>query len=190
MENLNLTISKKLTELRKKNKLTQLEVAEKLNYSDKAVSKWEQGESLPGIEVLCKLSELYGVSLDYLVGKENGKPQRILKAISQMQQKSITLLSILAVWLVATFIYVFIRIFSGFFLWIIFCWAIPASFIVSIIFSVVWHKRKLLFTLISLLIWSLLLCFCIQFVNYNIWDILGIGIILQIATLISKKIVK
>ncbi|MFQ8954332.1 MAG: helix-turn-helix domain-containing protein [Oscillospiraceae bacterium] len=52
MEKLNFIIAKNLSELRRKNKLTQLEVAEKLNYSDKAVSKWEQGESLPGIEVL------------------------------------------------------------------------------------------------------------------------------------------
>ena len=65
MEKLNFIIAKNLSELRRKNKLTQLEVAEKLNYSDKAVSKWEQGESLPGIEVLYKLAKLYGVSMDY-----------------------------------------------------------------------------------------------------------------------------
>lgn len=70
MDNINLTVAKNLSDLRKQNKLTQLEVAEKLNYSDKAVSKWEQGESLPGIEVLYRLSRLYGVSLDYLVGDE------------------------------------------------------------------------------------------------------------------------
>ena len=58
MEKLNFIIAKNLSELRRKNKLTQLEVAEKLNYSDKAVSKWEQGESLPGIEVLYKLAKL------------------------------------------------------------------------------------------------------------------------------------
>ena len=63
MEKLNLIIAKNLSELRRQNKLTQLEVAEKLNYSDKAVSKWEQGESLPGIEVLYKLAKLYGDSI-------------------------------------------------------------------------------------------------------------------------------
>ena len=41
MDNINLTVAKNLSDLRKQNKLTQLEVAEKLNYSDKAVSKWE-----------------------------------------------------------------------------------------------------------------------------------------------------
>ena len=59
MEKLNFIIAKNLSELRRKNKLTQLEVAEKLNYSDKAVSKWEQGESLPGIEVLYKIGRAH-----------------------------------------------------------------------------------------------------------------------------------
>ena len=77
MDKLNFIIAKNLSELRKKNRLTQLELAEKLNYSDKAVSKWEQGESLPGIEVLCKLSKLYGVSLDYIVGEDAAKSSPI-----------------------------------------------------------------------------------------------------------------
>ena len=74
MNDLNFIIAKNLTELRKKNGLTQAELAEKLNYSDKAVSKWEKGESLPGIEVLYKLGELYGVSLDYIAGRETAMP--------------------------------------------------------------------------------------------------------------------
>ena len=65
MENLNITIGKKLLYLRKKSKLTQAELAEKLNYSDKAISKWEKGESLPSVEVFYKISKLYGVSLDF-----------------------------------------------------------------------------------------------------------------------------
>ena len=56
MDNLNYIVSKNLSDLRKRNGLTQAELAEKLNYSDKAVSKWEKGESLPGVEVLYKLS--------------------------------------------------------------------------------------------------------------------------------------
>ena len=68
MENLNFVIGKNLSLLRKKNKLTQLELAQMLNYSDKAVSKWENGESIPGIDVLYRISKIYNVSLDYIVG--------------------------------------------------------------------------------------------------------------------------
>ena len=182
MEKLNFIIAKNLSELRRKNKLTQLEVAEKLNYSDKAVSKWEQGESLPGIEVLYKLAKLYGVSMDYIVGEKEVKPARAaFGGLTQKRKRIITLLSVLGVWLFATVFYIFFNIFAHANLWTLFCLAGPAS---------VWHKRRFLFLIISAFIWSLLLCFCLQFVNYNIWLILGIGIPLQLAVLLSAWLVK
>ena len=192
MEKLNFIIAKNLSELRKENKITQLELAEKLNYSDKAVSKWEQGESIPGVEVLYKLSKLYGVSIDYIVGEEASKPkpQKEESASAKKNHRIITLLSVIAVWLTATVFYIFFNIFGSFVLWQLFCWAVPASFIVAIVFDVIWHKKKFLFVLISLLVWSILLCFCLQFVNYNIWIILGIGVPLQVATLLWAWLVK
>ncbi len=191
MEKLNLIIAKNLSELRRQNKLTQLEVAEKLNYSDKAVSKWEQGESLPGIEVLYKLAKLYGVSMDYIVGEEQAKPARVTSGgLTQKRKRIITLLSVLGVWLLATVFYIFFDIFAHINLWTLFCWAVPASFVVSIVFDAIWHKQRFLFLIISAFIWSLLLCFCLQFVNYNIWLILGIGVPLQLAVLLCAWLVK
>ena len=67
MEELKNVIADNLINLRKSNKLTQLELAEKLNYSDKAISKWERGESLPDIIILKQLAEMYGVSVDYIL---------------------------------------------------------------------------------------------------------------------------
>ena len=69
MENLNLIIAKNLTALRKKNKLTQIELAKLLSYSDKAISKWENGESVPSVDVLYRISKIYNVSLDFIVGE-------------------------------------------------------------------------------------------------------------------------
>lgn len=188
MDKLNFIIAKNLSELRKRNKLTQLELAEKLNYSDKAVSKWEQGESLPGIEVLYKLSKLYGVSLDYIVGEDTAKPSPT--SSERKKHNIITLLSVLAVWLLATVIYIFCEIFAGVKPWIAFCWAVPLSLVVSLVFDVIWHQNRLFFLIVSLLVWSLLLCFCLQFLNYNIWIILGIGVPLQTATLLWWRLVK
>ncbi len=188
MDNLNFIVAKNLAELRKKNRLTQLELAEKLNYSDKAVSKWEQGESLPGIEVLYKLSRLYGVSLDYIVGENTARSAFVPS--TGKNHNIITLLSVLAVWFLATVIYIFLDIFAGIKPWMAFCWAVPASLIVTIVFDVVWHRKRLLFLFISLLIWSLLLCFCLQFVSYHIWIILGIGVPLQAGTLLWSRLVK
>ena len=188
MDNLNYIVSKNLSDLRKKNGFTQAELAEKLNYSDKAVSKWEKGESLPGVEVLYKLSKLYGVSLDYIVGEETVKTAPAPTA--RRKYNIITLLSVLAVWLLVTVIYIFCDIIAGVKPWLAFCWAVPASLVVTLVFDVIWHRKKLFFLVVSLLMWSLLLCFCLQFLNYNIWMILGIGVPLQAGALLWWRLVK
>ena len=188
MENLNFIIGKKLSELRKSHGLTQSELAEKLNFSDKAVSKWEQGESLPGIEVLYKLSRLYGVSLDYLAGEETSLPPSAPSV--RKNHIVITLLSVLAVWLAATVAYIACDISAGIRPWMVFCWAVPASFVVTVVFDVIWHGKKFFFLFVSLLVWSLLLCFCLQFLDYNIWTVLGVGVPLQAGVLLWKWLVK
>ena len=75
MEDVRALVARNLTQCRKAAGLTQLQVAEKLNYSDKAISKWERGEGLPDLLVLCELARLYGVTLDYFV-HEHARPPR------------------------------------------------------------------------------------------------------------------
>ena len=67
MDNIKANIAKNIIELRKKNNWTQAELADKLNYSDKAVSKWERAEAVPDIETLHALAELFGVTVDYFL---------------------------------------------------------------------------------------------------------------------------
>lgn len=66
MDDINKIIGKNLLKLRKSAKLTQMELAEKFNYSDKSISKWENGESLPSVEILHELSTFYGTTLNDL----------------------------------------------------------------------------------------------------------------------------
>ena len=61
-----------LSRLRREKGLTQAELGEKINYSDKSVSKWERGEGVPDLQVMIALSDLYGVSIDEMMGKESG----------------------------------------------------------------------------------------------------------------------
>ena len=190
MENLNLIIGKKLLYLRKKNKLTQAELAEKLNYSDKAISKWEKGESLPPVEVFYNISKLYGVSLDYIIGDETIDPQPIKTDDRKRIYLNITHLAVVSVWFVALLLFVLFDIITHTSQWMVFAWAVPASFVVALVFDCVWHKRKGLFLLISLLIWSILLCFTLQFLSFNIWKILLVGIPVQIAIFICARMVK
>ena len=70
MKDIKRILAKNLTDLRLRNHLTQLELAEKLNYSDKTISKWERGESSPDISVLVEIADLFGVTLDDLVKSE------------------------------------------------------------------------------------------------------------------------
>ena len=67
MENLRRTIAENLLALRRKHKMTQQDLAGKINYSDKAVSRWENGEVLPDVETLGKIAEIYGVPLSRLL---------------------------------------------------------------------------------------------------------------------------
>ena len=78
MDNLNQIFAKNITRLRTENNMTQLELAEKLNYSDKAVSRWERAEAIPDAKVLVTISEMFGVTLDDLL-KNDVKPQLKLK---------------------------------------------------------------------------------------------------------------
>lgn len=57
------TVKENLIRLRREHKLTQLELSEKINYSDKAISRWETGEVTPDVETLAHLASLYGIPI-------------------------------------------------------------------------------------------------------------------------------
>ena len=63
------TISNNMLIYRKRAGLTQAELAEKINYSDKAVSKWERGDGVPDVAVLCEMAEIFGVTLNDMVSE-------------------------------------------------------------------------------------------------------------------------
>ena len=97
-------IAKNLISLRVAAKLTQAEVAVRLSYSDKAVSKWERAESIPDIAVLKTIADMYGVTVDYLLEEhdkselpETEKPRRRMTR----NQMLITFISLLGIWFVA-----------------------------------------------------------------------------------------
>ena len=82
MSNVKQIITDNLIALRKSRNLTQQDVASYLNYTDKAVSRWETGESLPDISVLEKLADYYGVDFEYLI-KTHDEPVKPVKLAAQ-----------------------------------------------------------------------------------------------------------
>lgn len=186
MENIKDIIAKNLTSLRVEKKWTQQELATKLNYTDKSVSKWEHGETTPPIDVLKQLADIYEVSLDYLVTDihsdtydkvYNNKKNTLNKIV-------ITCLAVSLVWLIATILYVYCAMLFHESYWLLFVNAVPISSIVLLVFNGIWGKRIYIFYLVSILIWSFLACVYLFFLEHNPWVIFILGAPLQIAIIL------
>ena len=185
MEDYRQIIANNICELRKQNKMTQSELAEKLHYSDKAISRWERGDTMPSIEILCSLCELFGVELNYLVSNNEVDKKKATKSKAVIGNKvTIMLLAISFVWLLATCIYVYAGIQKGIALWIVFIWAIPVTALVADTFNMIWGKRIYSIITRSVFIWSLLASFYIQFLKYNIWLVFLLGIPMQVCIIL------
>ena len=177
MEDINLIIAKNICEYRKQLGLTQAQLGEKLNFTDKSVSKWEKGEYLPEISVLCKMCELFGITLNDLTREQ----QNVVIPKKEKHNKIlITLMSAGLVWFVATIAFVALIIFVPQFTlsYLCFIYALPISAIVVLVFSCVWGNTFLKFCSTSFLSWTLLLSVCLTF--SDMWYLFLIGAPFQI----------
>ena len=106
MKSLNEVVGENLTFLRKKAGYTQLEFGEKFSYSDKTVSKWENGSVLPSVDVIKQIADFYGVSVDYILSEHNKEQEfkSIIKQTPNFHKKT------LIVCLIITIIFKFIII--------------------------------------------------------------------------------
>ncbi len=185
MEDLKPIFAYNLSTLRKKKGWTQLELAERLNYSDKAVSKWERGESLPDVVILKQISELFEVTVDYLLVRDHDTGTVPVSKRKRRNRAMITGISCVTVWLIATIVFFslgFVESVTAW-SWIVFLAAVPICCIVLLVFSALWWGKKWLFSTVSVLVWSLLACafFIVFFLAHqNIWLIFVIGIPAQI----------
>ena len=196
VEDLKPIIAKNIIDLRRAADITQAQLAEKLNYSDKAVSKWERGEAIPSVTTLKEIADLFGVTVDYLISAEHETENQIKREFSERQRRNhliITLLSTTIVWLVATIIYVIISLSTEFRLskaWLVFVFAVPVSCVITLVFNSIWGKKKRNFLIISLLLWTALISFClVLFLSLQkayFWLVLAIGIPSQIMILLSS----
>lgn len=155
-------VASKIAYYRKESGLTQGQLAEKLNYSDKSVSKWERGDGLPDAFVLYQMSELFGVTINDLTGME--QVEQIPKGSKKLKHIFITILSVMLCWLTAAALFFIMKV-TGVFVnisflthsWLLFIYAIPASFIVLLVFSCIWYKIPLRLACVSGIIWSVFL---------------------------------
>ena len=181
-----------LTQLRKEAGLTQAELAEKLNYSDKAVSKWERAESVPDLYVLKQIADFYNVTIDSLIGEPCSAP--VKKFLSKNKVRAIVATcSTLLVWLVAVCVFSFLDIIIPKLAnktWLAFIYALPVSFIVLLVFMATWKKRITSSVMTSLLVWTAILAVFLTLKIFlpnpppTLWEIFLIGIPLQVLVII------
>lgn len=187
MSELREIVAKNIYELRTAKKMTQFRLAEVLNYSDKAVSKWERAESIPDVTVLKQIADYFGVTVDYLLHEEHTASESRVHNITAAVRRNrfiITMLATSLVWLVATLLFVIFDLTlkpQVFRIWLLYVYSVPVSMIVLLVFNSMWGKRKINFLIISVLIWSTLASIYLSFFvmvpqYYGIWLVFVLGI--------------
>ena len=151
-ETLRQNVAKKLAAYRKRAGLTQSELAERLNYSDKSISKWERGDGLPDLLVLASLSELYGVPLDEFV--KDGPLKRPFQTLKQ-RRILVTLLSVGLVFFLATVAFFIMTLTELPLAWLCYLVALPVASVVCIVFAHLWGNTLLQLLAVSSLVWTL-----------------------------------
>lgn len=174
-----------LIKCRKEKKITQLELSELINYSDKAISRWENGEVVPDIPTLDSLAKVYDVPIAYFFEMHTTTMEKFRFTKLQIGNKlAISLLSVLCVWFIATIIFFYTSAILNVNYWMAFIWAVPLSAIVGIIFNGVWGKRSMSFLLISVLIWSLLTAVFLELIQYKLYLVFILGIPMQVGIIL------
>ena len=198
-EILKARIGSNISAYRKRGGLTQAGLAEKLNYTDKAVSKWERGESIPDVLTLMQLAELFEIEVSELLADPNalpGDPGKLEKAMTQVSEKALhrkadksiilRLCSIL-VWFVAMLVFVVVSSLDIPKSWITFFYAIPANAIVLLSLRSAWHDFRWNKALISIIVWGSILSIymtLLVFFGLNIWKLFLLGIPGQAAVIL------
>ena len=183
VDKLKYLIGSNISMYRKRAGLTQAGLAEKLNYSDKAVSKWERGESVPDVLTLALLAEQFDITVNDLLTDPNelpGNPTSLEATMTKVSEKAlkrkankniILMLSSLLVWFVALFVYVIMSSFelTDPYSAILFPVAIPVNAIVLLSLRCAWHDFRWNKALISIIVWGSLLS--IYTTVYLIWHV-------------------
>ena len=197
-EKLKRQIGNNIAAYRKQAGLTQAGLAEKLNYSDKAVSKWERGESVPDVLTMIHLAEQFSISVNDLLmdfDELPGNPGKLEKAMTQVSEKAlkrkanknvILALSSTLVWFVALLAFVLLSSFDFLdkYSCLLFFYAIPVNAIVLLSLRSAWHDFRWNKALISIIAWGSLLSIYITILTifgYSFWKIFLLGFPGQVA---------
>ncbi len=190
-EKLKLQIGTNIAMYRKRAGLTQAGLAERLNYSDKAISKWERGESAPDVITLVQLAEQFGITVNDLLKDPEALPSKLNtleKAMAQVTEKTlkrkanksiILYLSSILVWFVALLIFVVLSSLGLPNSWLAFFYSVPVNAIVLLSLRSAWHDFRRNQLLISIIMWGVLASIHVTLLTllcFNMWKLYLLGI--------------
>ena len=191
MNDFKKTVAENIIRLRTSMNMTQAQLGEKLNYSDKSVSKWERGESVPDVFVLKQLADLAGVTVDYIITKhEPGEEAEIKKPAPKEHRYSrrfITLTVLAGIWALAVLVFVILWI-VGIVHWMTFVYAVPVSLITLLVLNSIWGDRSWNLYIVSGIVWGLICSIYLSALHHNWWQLFLLGVPAQIIIIFAFSI--
>lgn len=186
-DDIKTNFSQNLINLRKAKNLTQLQLAEKLNYSDKAVSKWEVGSVLPDVETMQSIAEFFGVTVNDLI---YARKKSVLREFYKTHLFTTLLVSV-SIWFVATIIFFILDSATSLGrTWLTFIYTIPVNAIVLIVFSAIWFKKFYIYLSSSICLWSIITAIYVTLANSQLWFIFIVGLLGQAVIFFAMPIKK
>lgn len=193
MEEVRLAVASNIIRLRTDAGMTQAELGDKLNYSDKTISKWERAEAIPDALVLKQIGELFHVSVDYLLSTHSqwGSPEDEGENIPAHGYSStaITMVSITGIWTLAVLAFVILWI-LGSIQWGIFAYAVPVSLTALLVLNSIWYGGKYNLYIVAALVFSVIAIIYIALLDYNPWQLFLVVVPAEIVVFLSFRIRK
>ena len=196
MDELNLILAANIASLRQAAGMTQAELGEQLNYSDKLISKWERGDAAPNAYTLKQLSEVFGVTVDYLFADHRGGGE-VVYSLQKTERKKfsnrtlVAGISVCGMWLLAMLIYVILSATlenpPGSEL---FVYALPAALILILVLNSVWNRGKHNFIIIGVLLVSIAMTVYVALLRFHIWQIFLLLIPAELIVLLCAMLKK
>ncbi len=183
-------VTENLIKLRKQFGFSQVELSQKINYSDKAISRWEKGEVIPSIDVLEKLSEIYEIKISYFF------EEHLTEAEFKLAEKTFNLhlyimfSLVLVVWSIAVLLFFIIKTQVGEYYFPALVWALPITLFVISWCCKYYFNNKGYFATISLGYWFTLIGIYFQLFTLNLWPIFFFGIPVQIYLILKSLLSK
>ena len=191
LSELKLISASNIIKLRTEAGLTQAELGEKLNYSDKTISKWERGEAIPDAYVLTQMAEIFDVTVDYLLSShdawESPEQQAARQEEAGYSVSMIIAISVLGVWTMALTIFVLLWLFD-IILWETFIVALPVSILTYMVLICVFRRRQHLQFVIAAFVLSLFILLYFTLPMQKPWQLFLIAIPAEIIVFLSCNI--